>query len=70
MKNISVTYPNVVTFLGRNGTFKQVGLELSDFSKGKVDFEPITSKNETGRARISVPKAQIPELIQALQQFI
>jgi hypothetical protein len=53
-------------FLGRNGVFKQSGIEIFDLGD-VIEIAPITSKNETGRCWISIPANQIDEFIQLLK---
>jgi hypothetical protein len=64
-----IHYQRRTSFLGRNGTFKQDGILVSQFD-GEISLVPITSKNLIGRARLSVPNTAIPELIQTLQTML
>lgn len=61
----SFNYGRQTAFLGRNGAFKAVGLEVSKMNDDIV-LEPVTSKGETGRCRIELPDGNINELINAL----
>lgn len=64
-----IKFSQETTFLGRNGTFKCIGLELSSSGRKTVDIWPTTSKGDTGRARLEVPVADLPTLIHKLQQI-
>jgi len=63
-----------MTFLGRNGVYKQSGINVSmvignPIHPKRVMLSPITSKGEVGRAWLEIPKEKIPELIKALQEI-
>ena len=64
-----IHYQHRTSFLGRNGMFNQDGLIVSELGN-EIIFAPITSKNQIGRARLSVPNSAIPELIQTLQTML
>lgn len=68
-KQNQIHYQRRTFFLGRNGTFKQDGLLVTQFD-GEVSLAPITSKKLIGRARLTVPSTAIPELIQTLQSML
>lgn len=55
--------------LGRNGFFNTHGLSVM-CSQGEVWLEPITSREQIGRARAVVPVEALPELIAALQGML
>lgn len=57
-----------VTFLGRNGTFAQEGVEIYEF-RDFVEISPTTTKHETGRAWLQIPKNSLPEFIELLKQI-
>lgn len=71
METETIDYVEILSFCGRNGCFKQSGMEITnmDFEK-LVMFQPITSKRQTGRAFLTIPKANLPELIKILQGFV
>lgn len=56
-------------FLGRNGVFKQHGLMIFE-TLDTVEFCPVTSKGEVGRATVTIPKDRIPELMKALSDIM
>lgn len=70
MKTIKFKNGVVTNFTGRNGFFKQTGIEINNISqwKDQVILQPITSKGEVGNCSISIPFADIPELILELQK--
>ena len=57
------------SFLGRNGTYTSVGLELSLMNNpdsGFVMIEPTTSKKLTGRCNIIIPVENLQDTIDTL----
>lgn len=68
----TIKFNHRVTFLGRNGTMKSIGVEVmnSPDLDGLVYLTPITSKNTPGRCEIQIPKENLPELIEALQSCL
>jgi len=57
------------TFLGRNGTFKCIGIEIwGDDLFGEINIYPITSKGNTARCRIAIPIGEVDNLIDALKK--
>jgi hypothetical protein len=55
-------------FLGRNGYFKQSGIQIQDNEFGaNVILRPITSKKRIGRASLVIPRKHLAEFIKALQ---
>lgn len=60
---------DLCNFLGRNGHFKQTGIEVYLFEH-YAEISPITSKNETGRAWLQIPIEEIPALIEHLQEIV
>lgn len=68
----TINFNRTVSFLGRNGNFKSLGIEviarLGMFEL--VSITPITSKHLTGRCEIEIPKENIPELIEALRSCL
>lgn len=61
-------YDKNVTFLGRNGAFAQSGVEVFDFHDF-IEISPTTSKHETGRAWLQIPKKDLPKFIEILKQI-
>ncbi len=56
-------------FIGRNGYFQCIGIEMHGGSK-IVTLQPTTSKGDTGRCSIEIPISEIPALIENLIAFI
>jgi len=68
-------YTEPTTFLGRNGQFKAIGIEVGklqafETSPEEVQLSPITSKGDIGRCRICIPVAEIPAVIKVLERVI
>ena len=58
-------------FLGRNGYFTCVGVEIFDMTFRKVvEISPITSKGKVGRCYIQIPIGNLPEVIEKLSAFL
>lgn len=57
--------------LGRNGYMQSGGIAVSvhRWTTGHLTLQPITSRGDFGRARIVVPTAEIPALIEQLQRI-
>lgn len=66
----TIKFDRTVQFQGRNGHFKQTGINLSDRENDVVMIEPITSKDYIGHCCIEIPASDIPELILALHAFM
>ena len=66
MKTIKFT--RTTTFLGRNGEFKSIGLDIAQFGD-HINIRPITSKNLIGRAKIAIPIESLPKLIKILKKY-
>lgn len=69
-----VLFKQVVSFLGRNGYFKAIGVEImvihaKDPDNSFVSISPITSKGDIGRAVIEVPLNNVNELIEGLKEL-
>jgi len=64
----TIKFSRMLTFLGRNGTFKSSGMEISQ-DGNDIDLYPLTSRGDTGRSRISIPLEDVPALIAELQKF-
>lgn len=63
-----IKFDRNVTFLGRNGEFKQEGVEVVDF-RDFIEIAPTTSKHETGRSWLQIPKKDLPKFIDLLNQI-
>jgi len=63
--------PHEGTALGRNGRMRVKGLELwRAADDAPVSVEPLTSRLQAGRCRITIPDGELPGLIAALQQML
>ncbi len=62
-----IKYNRLVTFTGRNGTFKASGIATTIHGK-TVTLEPITSKGALAHCQISIPYGNIDQVIDALIQ--
>ena len=70
MKTEKMNYTELSYFLGRNGTFKQDGISITQYYDNQTIYiEPITSKNQIGRAFITIPKENLSKFIKMLQKF-
>lgn len=64
------------TFLGRNGSYKSIGLGVSELCIGGVDdpgeilIQPITSRGIPGRCFICVPMKDLAGFISQLRSFL
>jgi len=71
MKTKEIKYDVYSSFLGRNGYFKQSGIEIMDEDcSNEIVLSPITSKKQIGRAFLTLPKDKIPEFIKALKSMV
>lgn len=61
-------YSKITSFLGRNGNFKQSGINIFD-TDDTIYLTPITSKGDLGRCEISIPKEDVSRLIAQLQKI-
>jgi hypothetical protein len=64
----TVNFKRPVTFTGRNGTFKCIGVELMECGD-RVQISPITSKGQIGRCDIDVPAEDVDAFIEAFQSL-
>jgi hypothetical protein len=70
-KNINmktIKFTRTTSFLGRNGEFKSIGIDVERFNDNVI-IEPITSRNLTGRAKIVIPVESISRLIKILKKL-
>lgn len=70
--NMIITFKNkrVVSYIGRNGFGKQIGLEvlgMSNTKEAKVSLSPVNSKGDIANCIIDIPVADIPAVIKALR---
>ena len=71
MTTIQIKYPEMVSFLGRNGIFKQSGIQISKWASDKtVMLEPITSKGKVGRAIVGIHQDELMGVIRILMQHV
>lgn len=69
MREIHFTHEG--QYLGRNGSAKAIGLEISENKFSNVIIiTPVNSKNQIGSSFIAVPQSSIPELIDTLRLFV
>lgn len=65
---MNIKYNKQVNFTGRNGYFKQTGLNVVELAHdNKIMLAPLTSKGMIGNCDIQIPKENIPELIKFLE---
>lgn len=57
-----IKFDKPTKFLGRNGMFDCTGLEIF-LVEDVIYISPITSKGETGRAEIQIPKENVLDVI-------
>ena len=64
--SFTIEYGNVVlAAIGRNGTMKQVGLQIYD-NGTKLNLYPLNSRHVTGNCMLEFPADKLDELILAL----
>jgi hypothetical protein len=63
-----IEFARETTFLGRNGTFKASGLDITAGDEG-VLLQPVTSKGMPGRSYIAIPMENLDELIAELRRI-
>ena len=68
MKTIEIKYDRTVHFMGRNGYFKQGGVEVYA-NDHLVILQPLTSRGETGRCSIEIPIENVAAVMNALSQL-
>lgn len=66
---VRVDFARETSFLGRNGEFKCSGVQVLTVGSD-VQIAPITSRGDTGRCCIEVPKESLPALITELQKLV
>jgi hypothetical protein len=62
-----IKYNRLLTFTGRNGTFKQSGLATT-VNGDTITLEPITSRDFLANCQIQIPYGNIDQVIEALIQ--
>lgn len=67
----NIKFSREMNFTGRNGYFKASGIDLLplDYDK-KIIITPLTSKGRLASCDITIPKEDIPELINQLKKLI
>ena len=65
----NIKFDRECNFTGRNGYFKQSGIQVMDVSDNKVMIIPLTSKGMSARCDIEIPKECIPEMVSKLLHF-
>lgn len=60
-----IKFNKITSFIGRNGMFKQSGIQVNEIT-GCIAIYPITSKGETGRSCITIPKENLLDVITTL----
>jgi hypothetical protein len=68
MKTKDIKYDRTVRFIGRNGYFKQSGIEVTA-NDNLVILQPTTSRGETGRCSIEIPIENVGAVMNALSQL-
>ncbi len=69
MTTITIGKELNLSFFGRNGPGRMCGAQVLAYGN-VLDICPITSRGKTGRCRISIPAAQVDELIEALRSEV
>ena len=63
--------PHEGTAFGRNGRIRVKGLHIRrTFDEAETTIEPLTSRLEVGNCRITIPTAELPGIIDALQELL
>lgn len=63
-----IKYNQAVNFLGRNGMFKQSGLDIYTLNRTPIiELTPIDSRSNLARSFIQIPVDALPKVIKALQ---
>lgn len=69
----AVKYDRAVNFTGRNGYFKQKGIEvqfIEGYNGGEyVSFTPVTSRGQRGHCAIEIPIENVNALINILDKI-
>lgn len=63
----TINYDTMVSFEGRNGMFKQSGIDIMITGDGQVALQPITSKMQPGRCWVEIPMGNLDDVIEALK---
>lgn len=67
-----VMFSKSLHFMGRNGYYKAIGLEMwkyNEYPELGVQIYPITSKNKLGNCQIEIPLEDIDTFIQILKEL-
>lgn len=65
MRQVNFEYPT--HFLGRNGEFKSMAIELSGGDNWKLNLYPVTSKGVQGRCYIEIPESNVVEFVNTIK---
>ena len=60
---------NNISFLGRTGTFRAIGLILDVIPNDRITLTPINSRDAAARCRIEIPLDSLADVIKTLQDF-
>ena len=70
MKSKKIYFSKQTRFIGRNGYFKCIGLELTKYDGENIIYvEPITSKNKLGNCQLEIPLEDIDLFIDTLKDL-
>lgn len=64
-----IDFSRIVTFTGRNGTFKCKGIEIMEISDNRIMLSPVTSLGSIGRCNIDIPFENLQEFVDSLYMF-
>lgn len=65
---MNVKYNSIVNFEGRNGFFKQSGLEIQTTdSEKRIQLFPLTSKGAIARCMLEIPEESLDDVIRELK---
>ena len=67
---MTLKYNRIVNFDGRNGWFKQSGIEVNMWGDDNVVIWPTTSKGKSGRCEIQIPKEHLKQFIEQLETLL
>lgn len=66
---MELKFKRQVTFTGRNGTFKCIGVNINNWHPD-IAIIPITSKDKSGHCCIEIPKEELSNFVDLLKQYI
>lgn len=65
-----IDFKRLTKFTGRNGYFNMKAVEMMDSSTDCIMISPITSKGNSARCDIEIPKENLQEFIDNLKKFL